>query len=88
MRLFTVSVSFDQMVEVKDRFIDMNLKEKKENRQIEKQTVLKKVYDSKVPTWNIISTDAEFRELRTHVSVMYERSFCLGYKYYKSGDWE
>ena len=30
MRLFTVSVSFAEMVEVKDRFIDINLKDKKD----------------------------------------------------------
>ena len=63
MRLFTVTVSQDRMAEVADRFKDMTHKELKENRQIEKKTVMKKVYDSKIPTWELYSTDAEFREL-------------------------
>ena len=36
-------------------------------------------------SWNIISTDAEFRELRRKIDLPYQRNFALGYKYYKSG---
>ena len=60
------------MVEVVDRFKDMEHKELKESRQIEKKTVMKRVYDSKIPTWELFSTDAEFRELRRHVSNLFE----------------
>ena len=45
MRLFTVSVIQDGLKRIKDRFADMELREKKENRLLEKQTVLKKLFD-------------------------------------------
>ena len=60
MRLFTIPVSFNKMIEVKDRFKEMKFKDKKENWWIEKQTVLKSVYDGKTSTWEVIWTDAEF----------------------------
>ena len=87
MRLFTVPVNFAKMMEQKDRFASMKFKEKKESRRIEKQTVLKSVYDGKISTWQMINSDAEFTELRRKVSQEFENLFADGYKLYKSGKW-
>ena len=63
MRLLTVTVSHNDMVEVPDRFFDNTRKEKKETRMLEKQTIMKRVYDGNESTWDIINEDADMREL-------------------------
>lgn len=87
MRFFTTTLHTDNLKEVEDRFESLSHKEKKSVRTIEKQTILDKIFSGRRTTWDLISRDSDFREMRATVNMKVERLFAEGYNRYIAGDW-
>lgn len=87
MRLLTVTVHFRSLSETKDQYLGMSPKEKKDLKNLQKQTILKQVYEGDTTTWEIISKDSEFKELRRKVNPSHEKAFGRAYHRYIDGRW-
>ena len=82
-RLLTVDVDFDNLHEKKDRLMNINIKEKRHIRDKEKKMVMSKLFDGgRKSTWDLFSTDKDFRELRRHYDRVFTKKFNEAYKRY------
>jgi hypothetical protein len=87
MRLLTVDIDVDGLVEKKDPYLTMNLNQKKKHRDQEKKEFLEKIDRGSKNTWDLFSQDKDFREMRKTFNKKLVKKFSEGYQKYIKGDW-
>ena len=87
-RLYTVKLFLDNLMPERDVLLRIDLKHKKDVRKEAKRRVLNKIESEDQTTWNILSNDQDFKEMRRKLSADFEKKFYRAYKHYILGDWQ
>ena len=87
MRIFTVSIQTENLEPVDDPLLNLPINEKKQIRSVMKKKLISRLYKGERTTWQEISRDRDFIELRKYYDQKFENKFSDGYKLYISGDW-
>jgi hypothetical protein len=86
-RLFTVDIDFENLGEKQDRLHGLSLDAKKKIRDQEKKDLLGKIERGTSNTWDLFSTDKDFKEMRKNYDKYFVKRFNDGYQKYIKGDW-
>ena len=86
-RLFTVDINFEGLEEKKDRLNGLALHAKKKIRDQEKKDLLGRIDKGLKSTWDLFSTDKDFKELRKTYDKYFAKKFTDAYQKYIKGDW-
>ena len=78
-RLFTVDIDFDGLSEKKDRLQGLSLDAKKKIRDHDKKELLSKIEKGHSSTWELFSTDKDFKEMRKTYDKYFVKKFNEGY---------
>lgn len=87
MRVYSVTLDYKDLEPIEDRFLKLDNKTKKEQRNLEKKTINKKLTTGARKTGDLVNKDADFLELRRHLNVEMEAKFAIAYGKYLGGDW-
>lgn len=86
-RLFTICLETDNLEAMDDPMEFLSIREKKAVRDEMRKTLFKKLNSGEMSTWQEISRDKEFIEMRKDVDIKFEHCFSQAYKMYIAGDW-
>lgn len=86
-RLYTVDINFEDMEEIPNRFEGMALKEKKRILDRESRELFLRLQRQKKTTYQMISQDRDFAELRRDFNPQFARDFEVAYNDYIKGKW-
>jgi hypothetical protein len=87
MRLYTVTVFTDKLSSTEDPMILFPIKDKKSVRDSLRKELFNKLFAGVATTWDEISRDSDFIEMRKKVDQTFEKLFAQAYKLYIRGDW-
>jgi len=86
-RLFTITIDYDDLEPVSDPLLNLPIKEKKSIRDKIRKELFGKLFSGNMTTWDEFSEDQDFIELRRYVDPDFEKTFHIAYKAYIRGDW-
>jgi len=87
MRLYTITIDYDNLEPVDDPLLNLPIKEKKSIRDKIRKEMFSKLTGGSVTTYEEVSEDQDFIELRQYVDEDFEKTFAIAYKAYIRGDW-
>lgn len=79
-RIFTITLETDDLEPIDDPMEFLSIREKKAVRDEMRRTLFKKLNSGEMSTWQEISRDKEFMELRKNVDIKFEHCFSQAYK--------
>lgn len=85
--LYTVDVCQDDLEEGHDRLRNLGVKEKKRNRDREKKDLWNKLKRHRKTTYQVITHDRDFIELRKHYKQDFTDAHKIAFDHYIAGDW-
>ena len=71
-----------------DPMINLSIREKKSVRDELRKDLFKKLNSGELTTWQEISRDEDFKEMRRNSNIKFEFSFSVAYKAYLAGNWK
>ena len=86
-RIFTITLETDDLETIDDPMESLSIREKKAVRDEMRKTLFKKLNSGEMSTWQEISRDKEFIEMRRNCDIKFEHCFSQAYKMYIAGDW-
>lgn len=87
MRLYTITIDYDDLEPTDDPLLHKSIKDKKSIRDKLRKELFNKLFSGSMTTWDEFSTDNDFIELRRFVNPDFEKTFSIAYKAYIRGDW-
>lgn len=87
MRLYTITIQTDDLRPEEDKLLNYTIKQKKKIRDQERKDLFSKLNNGVMTTWQEISSDPDFLELRNKVNFEFESTFSKAYRAYIRGDW-
>ena len=87
MRLFTIDIETEGLIEKHDNYFDKSIQEKKKHRDREKAKLSSQLLQGALTSWDIYAQDQDFKEMRRNYNKHFAKKFSEGYQKYLKGDW-
>ena len=87
-RLFTIDLKTNNLIPEEDPLRDLGIRDKKTVRDELRKNLFRRLNCGEVSTWQEISRDQDFIEMRQKVDIKFEYTFSVAYKAYIAGNWK
>lgn len=87
MRMYTITIDYEHLLPSVDENLEKPIKVKKKDRDAQKVQLFQMLNTGNTTTWEVISSDQDFAELRKFVKPEFETKFKDAYRLYIKGEW-